>query len=473
MLDTEPFSYVRFSHSLLPSISVTSAGSPLVVGVDIGSTVVKAVTFDRRGRALSAGARSTESILPQAGWVERDAEATWQAAAAALRDAVAGLAERVAAVSVTGCGNGAIFLDRSGRPLGRGILSSDTRAAAMTPRRGYPGQTAVLLRWLEIHRPTLTKRLRHVLFWKDFIRLRLTGEFATDATDVGAAGFRSPSREAALPSRLPSLAVAGKVTNAAAHMTGLRAGTPVVVGCIDCEAAAIGSGVARNGVLSLVAGTWSINQTFVSTPPKNRTARDLFLVNPSVTPGRWLLLEGSPTSASHFDWFVKNVHRSTAFDEVAKMASASEAGDLMFFPRLFSGQGAFIGLGPHHDLGAMARAVLEGVVYFHRIHVEKLEAAGRRFHVARLAGGAARSSFWCQLFADILGVSIEVPRAEEPGALGAALVASVGVELWPSLAAAQTATIKVDRRFQPNLRAKVAYDRAYQRFLRLAARSDL
>jgi L-xylulokinase len=297
------------------------------------------------------------------------------------------------------------------------------------------------------------------LFWKDFVRLRLTGEWATEPTDVGAAGDFARGEPALAPLRA-SLACAGEVSPAAARITGLRAGTPVFTGCIDCEAAAIGSGVREPGVLSLVAGTWSINQGFVTATPSGAAARALFLVNPSVEPGRWLVLEGSPTSASHFDWLARAIGRRGDFARLAAEAAAAPRGGPIFVPGLFGAGAAFADLHAADGRGALARAVMEGVCFAHRAHVEKLRAAGLRFSTARLTGGAARSRFWCQLFADVLRLPVEVPSGAEPGALGAALIAGVGAGLWPSLAAAQRATVKVAARFTP----RENYDPTYARY---------
>lgn len=431
-------------------------GVALLLGLDIGSTVVKAAVFDRRGRTLAVAHRAVRVRLPGPGRVERDPEATWRAAANAIREVVPGRARGVSAVGVTGCGNGAVWLDAAGRTLGSGILASDTRALAQARANEYPGQTAVLLRWLRACEPETAGRLHRVTFWKDFVRLRLTGELVTEPTDLGAAGGFS-RRESVLPPSVASLDIAGRVTAAAAGATGLREGTPVIAGCLDCEAAAIGSGVTGPGELSIVAGTWSINQCFTAERPTAAEARTLFLVNPSAVPGRWLALEASPDSAGHFDWFVRAIRRNGDFARVSRQAEAARAEGLFFLPGLFGRGAVFGGLRPHHDGAAMARAVMQGVCFAHRAHVERLRATGLCFLHARLAGGAARSDFWCQLFSDTLRLPVEVRASPEPGAFGAALLAGVGAGVWPSLAEAQRATVQEARRFTPRADLDSAY----------------
>ena len=433
--------------------------SPLILGLDVGSTLVKAAVFDLGGHSLAVAARGVRTDSPCSGWRERDAEKTWRAASVVVRAVTAGRASRIAAIGLTGCGNGAVFVDRHGRPVRSGILSGDLRAGNERPAPGsalplqrYPGQTAALLGWLQRHEPRVAARAAHVLFWKDYVRLQLTGVVASDFTDAGASGLldrragRWWQEDRLLPPLQSSMAQAGTVTRQAARRTGLREGTPVFTGCIDCEAAAIGSGAMPGGKVSVVAGTWSINQAIVRRLPR---CRRLFLVNPSVLPGHWLLLEGSPTSALNFDWAARVLEGGGGFVGAAGRAARGRHTGLLFVPCVPTGAGAFIGLGLNHTRADLLRAVMEGVVFSHRVHLERLERVAGRQTSLRLAGGATRSRFWCQLFADGLGKTIEVPAAREVGALGAALCAAVGTGLYPSLAAAQRSTVRVAARYRP------------------------
>lgn len=451
----------------------------VLLGLDVGSSFVKAVIFDDAGRALATAIRGVPLRRPIPGWVERDADQTWRAAADAVRCVSVGRA--VAAVGVTGCGNGAVFVDGRVRPLRAGILSSDQRATAFVRRASwarqtaYAGQSLPLLRWFRAEEPSTASRLAHVLGWKDFIRARMTGEIATDPTDAGAGGWLDPAtrlvrvQDPALPPVRESLASAGAVTARAARLTGLRAGTPVFMGCVDCEAAAIGSGVAQVGDLSLVAGTWSINQMFVNRLPRRR---DFFLVNPSVLPGRWLVLEGSPTSAANLDWAVR-VFGGGDVSRAMRLAERSPRTLALFVPRVPTGEGAFTGIGAAHGAGELLRAVAEGVAFGHRVHVEKLVGRQLGSRRVRLAGGLARSPFGAQLFADVLGCTLEVPAGDEIGALGAALCAGVGVGVWSTLKHAQKAAVHVERVFSPRLVEHAELSRDFVRFARALAISDL
>lgn len=453
---------------------------PLLLGLDVGSSVVKAVVFDRRGRLVAASARPAPSATPEPGRAERDAVRVWRLVAGVMRDVARGHAATIAAVGVTGCGNGAVFVDARLRPLRPGILSSDTRAARFMARpnpllgqRPYPGQLRSLLAWFQAVEPTQARRMAHALCWKDFVRARLTGVVATDYTDAGAAGLLEypgrawRRRDPALPALRESTAPAGAVTGKAARATGLRAGTPVFTGCLDCEAAAIGCGVNRPGEVSVVAGTWSINQAFVSRPPR-RTAH--FLINPSARRGRWLVLEGSPSSASNFDWAVRAFGGGWTAAQAAAAAARTGSNDLLFVPRVPTGGGMFAGLAPGHMRPEIFRAVMEGVVLAHRAHLATLADTTGPVRRVVLTGGAARSPFWCQLFADGLDCRVDVPALAEPGALGAALCAGVGAGLWPSLESAQRCTRGARRRYHPHPTARTAMERKWHRYQHLLRR---
>ena len=444
-----------------------------IVGLDIGSTVVKAAAFDSTGRLTACASRPVPVLRPRPSWTERDPEETWEAAAAVLRS-VAARAGKVAAVGLTGCGNGAVLVGRGGRAVRRGILSGDTRALGMVDDgdetghgRGFAGQTAVLLRWLEANEPRVIARATTLLFWKDFVRLRLTGEICTDYTDAGASGLLDFERRSWMGGRglMPPLRAstdgAGAITPAASKWVGLPAGTPVYVGAFDCEATALGSGISKEGDLSVVAGTWAINQTFSKKPSR---AGALLLCNVSAQHGRWLLLEGGPGSAVNFEWATRTLLGRGGLERALRMAAEGQVGQITFIPGIFSGKGAFTGLEATHGPADLLRAVMEGVVFGHRLQIEALRAAGLRFKRIRFAGGASRSRLWCQLFADGLGLPLEVPEGEELGALGAALCAGVGVGLWRTLPHAQREAVRIARSFSPYANERASMDVRFQRF---------
>ena len=446
-----------------------------LIGIDIGSSSMKAAAFDLDGVCLASSSEDLPAVLTQKGWVERDAEACWAAAVRVIRDVVGRLDRPVAAIGVTGCGNGAVFIDASGQPTGLGILSSDTRAASEIKQavadlhQPYAGQTRCLLQWLRKSDDDRARAMTTVLFWKDFIRLRLTGVVSTDVTDAGAAGLMDIrtrdyfESDPAYPPLAESSAIGGYVTPSAAYETGLGAGLPVCVGCVDFEAAAIGSGLGGPGLLSVVAGSWSINQAYVEAP-LGRQVRGVFLVNASTDPQRCLILEGSPTSANHFDWAVRRLAGHTDFPAAADEAETVEAQGVTFLPGLFDARAAFVGISVADGVGTMLRAVMEGIAFAHRRHVEDLKARDIPVLKVRLAGGATSSRFWVQMFADILETTVETLAVAEIGALGAAILAGVATGRFSSLSHGQDRMVAVGESFTP---AK-SYEPAYRRFIQVS-----
>ena len=266
----------------------------LLLGLDAGNTVIKAVLFDAAGRQLAASERNGASSTPAPGHVERDMDELWANAAAVIRDCLdkAGVDPgAVAAVGCAGHGNGLYLLDRAGAPL-LAIQSLDSRAAALADELGadgngarlhalclqepWPSQTPTLLAWLRRHAPDIYASAGTAFLCKDFVTFRLTGRRTSDISDMSGAGLlRLPDcrydddllaaygladARALLPDLLWPTEIAGQVTAEAAAATGLAAGTPVVAGLFDVVASALGSGVVDEGQASIIAGTWSINQ---------------------------------------------------------------------------------------------------------------------------------------------------------------------------------------------------------------------
>jgi L-xylulokinase len=471
------------------------AAGPLL-GIDLGISVIKATLFTSIDGEITA-ARPSPASYPHPGWVEKDPDEIWRTVAEVVREVLASRPPHsppVAAVAVCACGNGLIVLNRDGIPLRPAIFSNDRRAAAIaaswsTPSRfarthqlAYPGQTGPLLEWFRDHERTTFDSIGHILLLKDYVRYRLTGRFASDPSDLSATNLvpladPSPaaladhladlglaSVAAAVPSLIASAALAGEVTEEAASATGLAVGTPVAAGALDCEAALVGSCVDSPDILSIVAGSWAINQALVSAPPGPPVAQTIR----SALPGYFTAIEGSPTSALNFDWFVNRLfagksahHRASGHDPFAlfaeQAAQVSPHARLPLYlpylhgaPSAAGASGGFHGLTPETTPAELARAVLEGVCFSHRWHLERLQSAGLRFTSARLTGGATRSLFWGHLFADTLGLPVEVPHGREIGARGVALCAGVAVGHWPDLASAQRETYRAAFRDEPD-----------------------
>lgn len=440
-----------------------------LLGVDAGQTVTKAVVLDARGVTVGTGRVDTLASSPRPGWHERDMTAAWNDAAAAMAAALRGVdPSSVVAVGLCGHGDGVYAVDAAGTPVRPAILATDSRAAG--PASGFhtaaalelTGQApsacspASLWAWLRDHEPSTLDRTRWLLAAKDWLRLRLTGEVATDPTDASAS-FTDVATQRWSPSalelfglsslggKLPPMrapsSVAGHVLPEAAERIGLAAGTPVVTGAHDVDAAAVGLGAVADGAASVLMGTFAINQVVASEVRRDHR----WLARSFLTPGRWLHMSTSPSSASHLDWAVRLLGPPDVAAAIAAGAAVDPAGAPLFLPFLYSTGAVFAGVRASHGRDDLLRAVLDGVVFSHRSHLDALRSAFP-LPVARLGGGAARSPQWCQLLADATGVDVEVTDADEPGARGAALLAGVGVGWWGSVEDAAAATVSVVRR---------------------------
>lgn len=483
----------------------------LILGIDIGNTVVKAVLFDLEGRQIARHGVDGTTLKPAPGMIERPVAELWanaQAAISGCLDKAQVDATRIAAIGLAGHGNGLYLLDKAGQPL-LGIQSLDTRAAALAAeldqragaalhaiclQRPWPSQTPVLLAWLKAHQPKIYAQAGTLCFAKDIISWQLTGQRVSEVSDMSGAGLlRLPEARYdadllalyglsdALP-LLPPLAqptdVVGYVTAEAAAATGLNIGTPVVAGYFDVVASALGSGAIGSGAASIVLGSWSVNQVFAETPAHDP---NVFMVT-AFGPGRFANMDNSATSAANLEWYVRTLlerggHHDDPFGQVNDLVGRAGIApdDPMFHPFLYGGRngahqrGGFYGLAGWHDEGHMLRALFEGVGFEHRRHVDVLIAAGASITQVALSGGGTRSAHWPQMMADILGLPLRLGSAEETGALGGAIAAAVGVGLCADEEAAVAQMTRPRADLVPDPQRKALYDRRFAVWQRMTA----
>lgn len=444
-----------------------------LLGIDAGSTITKAVLFDERGGEVGHASQRVPHSVPAPHRVERDPDELWAATCAVIGGVLrsSGVDPRdVGAVAVTSHGDGVYLVDADGRPTRPGILSLDTRAAArvadwerrglsdrMLPLAGqkpWPGSPISVLAWLLEHEPGVMDATAHALPCKDMIKLRLTGVVSTDPTESSLSFtnvrtqhydpatlelFGLEAIERLLPEVTPSGAVAGTITARAAAECGLREGTPVASGAHDVDCGAIGMGTIEPGQLAIIAGTFSINEVV-----SDRVAIDeRWNARNFVTPGRWMNMSISPSSAANLEWFTQKLapHETAGglgFVEHEIAAIAEQPSELVYAPFLFGSpypedaSAAFVGLRGWHERGHLLRAVMEGVVFNHRWHVDALREG---FDVGdmRLTGGAVNSPRWSQLFADALDHPVAVSAVREASALGSAMLAGIAAGAYADL----------------------------------------
>lgn len=479
--------------------------SVLLFGVDLGTSSLKVVVTDERGAIVGSASRAYPLHRPHPGWAEQHPDDWWAALLGAIADLRAANIplERTAAVGLSGQMHGLVLLDAHSIPIGPCQTWADTRCDVQVKRierligrqrllqiAGSPGNTsatAAKLLWMRRHQPDAWRAAAHLLLPKDYLRWRLTGVLATDPSDASgtllcdlASRDWSPDLLAALqlprsllPPIIESPTMTGALTPAAATATGLPTGIPVVAGGGDTECAAIGMGLVggeRDTDLAL-ATLGTAGQFFVTVahPQIDPSARMQTLCH--AAPGRWHMMGAILSGASTLDWLAAALGAQghpLPLDALLSEATAEPPGahSLLFLPHLNGtrlpdmnphASGVFIGLRPEHTRGALARAAVEGVALALR---EGLEIAAE-LHIpiqrVRLAGGANRHPLWARIQSDVFGLPVELGTTEDASALGAALLAAVGLGLYPSLDAATAHLAAPSTTIQPDPTASARY----------------
>ncbi|WP_068110955.1 FGGY-family carbohydrate kinase [Tropicimonas marinistellae] len=486
-----------------------------ILAIDSGLTVTKAVIFDLSGRQLGVARRNVPQLKPQPRKVERDMDDLWRQTASAIRDVLAASQTDPAdilSVAATAHGDGVYVLDREGAPLGAGILSLDSRAIdivaeweadgtsgkslELTGQAPHVSAPSALLAWMAREEPERFARISHILACKDWLRFCLSGSIGTDRTeastsftDVHSQRFSDAALDlfglSQLRPALPEVAhpaeIIGVVTEAAAAATGLKAGTPVAAGLHDVTASVHGIGAHCTGVVGIVAGTYSINEA-VSTAP--RTDPRWFCRN-AVEPGLWNNMSISPASTTNYDWFLDTfcaAERAQAAADGTSIhavlapeidAALERPSPILFHPYLYGSpfgavpSAGFLGLRGWHGRGDVLAALLEGVAFNHRQHVDALrEAFGGA--EARLTGGASRNPTVARLFADILGMDVTVSETDEAAAWGAALCAGAAVGAFARFDADPRDLDAMATTYSPSPERSAHYEARYAAFREVA-----
>ncbi len=478
----------------------------MLLGIDIGTSAVKAVLVDEEGGVVAGASRPCTFDAPRPGWTETPATRWWDAAVEALA-ALAEASDRplgdVRAVGLSGQMHGAVLLDedaiaRAGtaavdavRPV---IMWNDQRTAghlaaierAGGGRRAFvrtagtqamAGFTLPKILWVREHEPETFARVRSVTCPKDFVRLQLTGELAIDVSDAaGTLLLDVPARTwneplarildldpAMLPPVLESCAVAGQVTPWAAAVTGLRAGIPVVAGAGDNQAGAAGAGVVREGLVLATLGTSGVIYAHAPEPRPDASAANepdcgrahlmCAADGTAERPGAWSVTGCVLSAAGALQWTRATIAPTVPYDVLVHEASLAPPGceGLRFLPHLAGerapfpdpdARGAWVGLSLRHGRGHLVRAVLEGVAATMAMVLEIVRDLPVPVERVRLGGGGNRSELWRQMQADLYRVPVAAMNVEKGPAFGAALMAGVGADVFDDLAEATDAALR-------------------------------
>lgn len=478
-----------------------------LLGIDLSTTGVKALLIDASGAIVASSTSPLKLSNPQPLWSEQHPRDWWQAALTSIQQVLSKAdipAQDIAAIGLTGQMHGLVLLDRNGEVLRPAILWNDQRCAEqcdelrahfgrerlirVSGNDALTGFTAPKILWVRKHEPETYERVCQILLPKDYLRYKLTHEYAMDKADgSGTLLFDLEKRDWSndildasnipadwLPKTFEGPEITGRVTREAAESTGLQEGTPVVAGGGDQAAQAIGVGAIRPGVLAVTLGTSGV--VFVAT--------DSPLVEPQgrlhafchAAPGRWHLMGVMLSAAGSLQWYRDALAPNAGFEEIVGEAGRVAAGSngLLFLPYLCGertphpdplARGAWVGLTLRHTRGHLTRAVLEGVAFglkdiFSLMH----EAGAGEINQVRVSGGGAKSVVWRQILAEVLGTELVTVNTTEGAAYGAALLAGVATGAWSDVDTACEQTIHLMDRVKPDGKNVSRYAEMYRQY---------
>lgn len=442
----------------------------LALGVDVGTTACKAVLLDDRAQIIAEADHPHDLVCLHPGWAEEDPEDWWRGAVAAVGQALAGRdPSRVHALGVSGMVPALVLLDDEGNPIRRSIQQNDARAvdeirfckeslpeADLFRRTGATWNQQVIppkLLWIKRHEPEAWDRIRRICGSYEHLTHRLTGAVYTEANWALEAGMWDALEEAwyqpvldlvdlpagALAPVRRAHEIVGEVTGSAARKAGLRAGTPMVAGSADHIAAALAAGLSAQGQAVLKFGGAG---DFLYAVDAFRPLRELFIDYHDL-PGLFVINGCMATSGSLVKWFRDRFHPGASYGDLDLAASAVQPGcdGLVLLPYFLGektplhdpeARGTVLGLTLSHTPAHIYRAILEGVAFAFRHHVEVLESAGHPITRFYMMDGGARSALWRQITASVLGREVcHLEGGHAGSAYGVAFVAGVAAGMWP------------------------------------------
>jgi xylulokinase len=487
-----------------------------VLGIDVGTGGTRALIIGDDGKIIAAATEEHQPFSsPRIGWAEQHPEDWWRATVAATRKVIATAKlkpDQIACVGFSGQMHGAVMLDERGDVVRPALIWCDVRTEPqcreltqslgadrlirLTCNPALPNFTLTKFLWVREHEPQNWARVRSVMLPKDYVRFRLTGERAIDMADAsGTLMLDVANRQwsvevlkaaqidkSLLPSLHESPDVCGKVNTTGSEATGLIIGTPVVAGAGDQAAGATGMGIVKPGAVSSTIGTSGV--VFAATDRPALDPRGRLHTFCHAVPGRWHVMGVTQSAGLSLRWFRDQLAGDLpakpgvdAYDILTAEAAATPAGadGLLWTPYLMGertphldpeARAVLAGLTASHTRGHIVRAILEGVAFSLKDTFTIFDEMNVPVKNIRLGGGGARSALWRQIQADVYGREVEIVEAEEGAAYGAAILAGVGAEMWPSVDAACDSIVRVAHRVPAKSENAAVTKRNYAAFRR-------
>ncbi len=485
-----------------------------LLGIDIGTSGTKTLICTDDGAVVATATSPHPISSPRPGWSEQDPADWWSATVSATRAVLRKAKLKggdIGGVGLSGQMHGSVFLGDGIKPLRPAILWNDQRTGAqcaeieskaggraklvgMVANPALTGFTAPKILWVRQNEPKVYAKTKHILLPKDYIRLCLTGEYATEVSDASGTLLLDVANrrwsdpllsllqidKGLLPFVSESTEVTGRLTATAASELGLAAGAPVVGGGGDQASGAVGNGIVRAGIVSATLGTSGVMFAHSDQPTGDPLGRVHTMCH--AVPGKWCVFGCMLSAGGSFQWFRNNLggHESAAarkqkvdpYDLLVAEAATAPAGceGLFFLPYLTgercphpdpTARGGWVGLTTRATRPMMIRSLLEGVTFGMRDALEIMRSMGIGVSQVRASGGGAKSDFWRQLQADIYRAPLVLTNAAEGPAYGAALLAGVGTGAWASVEQACKSSIRAVTKVTPNRKSAANYDRYY------------
>ncbi len=490
-----------------------------LLGVDLGTSGTKTVLFDTEGNAIASATIEYPLYQPHNGWAEQDADDWWNAAKDTIRTVLSQSGvdpADVKGLGISGQMHGLVLTDENGKVLRKSIIWCDGRTQAecdeihakvgrerLIELAGNPaltGFTACKVLWVRNHEPEVWAKVRHIMLPKDYVRYRLTGEIKQEISDASGTNLlelksRQWSEEilskleldaALLPELIESTGVGGTITEEAAKLTGLAAGTVVAGGGGDNMCAAVGTGVVVPGKAFTTIGTSGV--VFAHSPEVNIEPEGRVHAFCSCIPGEYVNFACVLSAGLGLKWFrdqfcqaeIQAAKEMGSDPYVLTNQEAEQspigANRLLYLPYLMgersplmdnNARGAFIGLTAMHTRRDLLRAVMEGIIYGLRQNVDTMRTLGVKPESMLACGGGAKSPFWRQMMADVYHMPVKTVTVSEGPALGAAILGGVAAGVYADVPSACAKLVEEKEPLQPIAVNEPVYEKYYQYFLTL------
>ena len=490
-----------------------------LLGIDIGTSSTKTVLFNENGEVITSALDVYPMYQPRNGWAEQDPDDWWNATVTSIKEVMAKSkisAKEIRGIGLSGQMHGLVMLGEDNKPLRRSIIWCDQRTALeceqitslvgeekiieITANPALTGFTASKIMWIKNNEPDTYRKCRKILLPKDYIRYKLTGEFATEVSDAsGMQLLDIPKRQwsdyvlakldidkSLLAKVYESPEITGTVTTEIAALCNLCEGIPVVGGAGDQAASAIGNGIVKKGVVSATIGTSGVvfaHLDEISIDKKGRVHTFCHAV-----PNAWHIMGVTQSAGLSYKWFRDNFMTAEKFTAdqldtnpnaiIDKIAATSPPGanGIVYLPYLMgertphldpNARGVFFGLSGMHTKNDMLRAVMEGVVFSLYDCLNIIEEMGTSPSCVYAGGGGANSPLWRQMMADTFGIDIAVNTSTESGALGVAILAGVGAGVYKDVVSACDSIIRMQDSQSPTKNNCQMYSEMYNVFTSL------